>query len=71
MPLLSLTMANVTLEEKVVERDMKVWFTLAERWNAILVLDEADVFLERRHPSDLARNAIVAGALRDQQKHIC
>jgi hypothetical protein len=37
-------------------------FKLAENWNAVTLLDEADVFLERRSASDLERGRLVAGA---------
>lgn len=38
--------------------------SLAERWNAVLLIDEADVFLEKRTSENLARNAVVAVFLR-------
>jgi len=34
---------------------------LAERWNAIVLIDEADVLLEERRVSEVSRNSIVAG----------
>ena len=34
---------------------------LANTWNAVLLLDEADVFLEQRSTHDLVRNSIVSG----------
>lgn len=37
---------------------------LAERWDAVLLIDEADVFLEKRSSENLARNAVVAVFLR-------
>jgi hypothetical protein len=37
------------------------WFDLAEAWNAVLLVDEADIFLERRQNRDLARNGLVSG----------
>lgn len=36
----------------------------AARWNAVLLLDEADVFLEKRSTENLQRNAMVAVFLR-------
>ncbi|KAI9748613.1 MAG: hypothetical protein M4579_007174 [Chaenotheca gracillima] len=39
-------------------------FELAKRWNAVLLLDEADVFLEKRAVSDVHRNALVSVFLR-------
>jgi len=39
-------------------------FQIASHWNAILLLDEADVYLERRSSQDLCRNSLVAVFLR-------
>jgi SpoVK/Ycf46/Vps4 family AAA+-type ATPase len=35
-------------------------FQIASHWDAILLLDEADVFLERRSSQDLVHNALVS-----------
>jgi hypothetical protein len=43
------------------EQTMTKWFTLAANWGAILLIDEADVFLERRKGNNLLRNGIVSG----------
>lgn len=37
---------------------------MAQNWGAIVLIDEADVFMEERQPQDLARNHLVAGFLR-------
>jgi hypothetical protein len=34
---------------------------LATYWKAVLLIDEADVFLEQRSHSDLTRNGVVSG----------
>ncbi|KAJ0282559.1 hypothetical protein COL940_005112 [Colletotrichum noveboracense] len=34
-------------------------------WGAVLLIDEADVFMERRSTSDLTRNSLVAGSFDD------
>jgi hypothetical protein len=39
-------------------------FQLVDHWNAELVLDEADVYLEQRVRQDLARNGLVSAFLR-------
>lgn len=39
-------------------------FALASAWKAVVLIDEADVFLEKRDLHDLARNAMVAVFLR-------
>lgn len=45
-PLISLTIADIGLEQRDVEANLRKWFTLAEDWNAFLLIDEADVFME-------------------------
>lgn len=35
----------------------------ADKWRAILLIDECDVFLERREKKDIERNAVVSGIL--------
>lgn len=47
-----------------VEARLRRIFERASRWQAVLLLDEADVFLEQRSSSDLVRNAIVSVFLR-------
>ena len=39
-------------------------FSRANLWNAILLLDEADVFLAKRDGRDLQQNAFVSSKLR-------
>ena len=43
------------------ERTLKDVLDKCSQWNAILLLDEADVFLEERSTRDLTRNAMVSG----------
>lgn len=43
---------------------MKNILLLSERWNAIILIDEADIFVERRSLSDIKRNAIVGTFLK-------
>jgi hypothetical protein len=60
-PLLALTVGDIGTKETRIEAELLRWFTLAELWNAILLIDEADIFLEQRHTRDLARNGLVSG----------
>lgn len=62
-PLLALTIANIGTQETRVENELLKWFSLPEAWNAVLLVDEADIFLERRQNRDLARNGLVLGKL--------
>ncbi|KAL9018312.1 MAG: hypothetical protein Q9185_004415 [Variospora sp. 1 TL-2023] len=63
-PLLALTVADIGTAETRIERELIRWFALAEAWNAVLLVDEADIFLERRQTRDLARNGLVSAFLR-------
>ncbi|KAI1408085.1 hypothetical protein F5Y13DRAFT_205079 [Hypoxylon sp. FL1857] len=63
-PLLSLTCADFGTDEEAMEKRLSQWFKLAEAWGAVMLLDEADVWLERRIISDLKRNTLVAVFLR-------
>ncbi|KAK8063522.1 hypothetical protein PG996_008174 [Apiospora saccharicola] len=47
-----------------VERALEQNFSLANRWGCILLLDEADVFLAARTPTDMLRNGLVSVFLR-------
>ncbi|KAI0649716.1 hypothetical protein C8Q79DRAFT_1006062 [Trametes meyenii] len=44
--------------------NLELIFEIATRWNAIVLIDEADVFLEERSLHDILRNAMVAVFLR-------
>lgn len=66
-PLLALTIADIGTEESSIEKELSSWFYLAERWKAVLLIDEADIFLERRQHTDLARNGIVSAFLRKME----
>lgn len=65
-PLLRLTAQDVGLSEKV-ESHLRKWFTLAAKWNAILLIDEADLFLEQRREGDLERNSLSTVFLRTME----
>ncbi|KAK5637231.1 hypothetical protein RRF57_012943 [Xylaria bambusicola] len=47
-----------------VQRELEKNFTLASRWDCILLLDEAEVFLTSRERKDFIRNGLVAVFLR-------
>lgn len=47
------------------EKALRMALKTAERWNAIVLLDEADIFLERRTVTDVTRNALVGIFLRE------
>ncbi|KKY25645.1 putative atpase aaa+ type core [Diplodia seriata] len=65
-PMVSLTIGDLGTNEESIESEITKWFDLAHRWRAVLLIDEADIFLERRS-TDLARNGIVTAFLRKME----
>ncbi|GJC91453.1 ATPase [Colletotrichum higginsianum] len=63
-PLMILTSSDIGTDPKQVEHNLTSNFKRAMSWGAVLLIDEADVFMERRTTSDLTRNSLVAGFLR-------
>ena len=62
-PLLALTCGDIGTDEVKMEDQLSKWFRLAEIWGAVMLFDEADVYLEKRLTSDLQRNSLVSGML--------
>jgi hypothetical protein len=63
-PLLSISCADIGVAPPDVERNLRKWFTLARAWDAVLLIDEADIYFESRETQDLERNNLVASFLR-------
>ncbi|KAK8043847.1 P-loop containing nucleoside triphosphate hydrolase protein [Apiospora phragmitis] len=63
-PLLRLDAGTLGTTAKSVEEQLSAAFEIAEKWHAVVLLDEADVFLEQREPHGLLRNALVSVFLR-------
>jgi SpoVK/Ycf46/Vps4 family AAA+-type ATPase len=59
-PLLSITAADLGHDPAGLERNLLTFFRDANDWGAIVLLDEADIYLERRSTQDLRRNSIVS-----------
>ncbi|EEP77446.1 predicted protein [Uncinocarpus reesii 1704] len=51
-----------------VEESLEQVLELTSKWNAILLLDECDMFLEARSTADLRRNRLVSGEFRIMTK---
>lgn len=63
-PLYVLEMGELGTNLADVEKNLQRIFARATRWNAVLLFDEADVFLAKRADADLERSAIVGVFLR-------
>ncbi|OBT88249.1 hypothetical protein VE02_02773 [Pseudogymnoascus sp. 03VT05] len=63
-PLYTITSGELGTDVVQTDQSLRQIFTRAKTWNAILLLDEADVFLAKRDRADLQRNAFVSVFLR-------
>ncbi|KAL8657545.1 MAG: hypothetical protein Q9226_001805 [Calogaya cf. arnoldii] len=63
-PLYMMSAGDLGLDSSNVESSLSNVLEMSTKWNAILLLDEADVFLEQRSAHDLERNKLVSIFLR-------
>ncbi|KAJ6110344.1 hypothetical protein N7486_002579 [Penicillium sp. IBT 16267x] len=64
LPLYSISAGQLSLEASLLETQLNQIFDVATSWKAVLLLDEADVYLQRRDSLNLQRNQLVAVFLR-------
>jgi hypothetical protein len=62
-PLYQISCGELGVGSTQVELNLSTALRLATSWNAIVLIDEADVFLEQRSPHDLERNSLVSSKL--------
>ncbi|KAI1171842.1 hypothetical protein F4777DRAFT_563917 [Nemania sp. FL0916] len=63
-PLYKVTCGDIGTKAEDVEKYLEVVLLLGKTWGCVVLLDEADVFLEQRSLSNLERNALVSVFLR-------
>jgi hypothetical protein len=63
-PLYRITCGDIGTKPKEVEEYLEAAFQLGRTWDCVVLLDEADVFLEQRTSNNLERNALVSVFLR-------
>ncbi|KAK0103255.1 hypothetical protein ONS95_005289 [Cadophora gregata] len=63
-PLYTMSAGELGTQAEDVEKCLSDILAMASMWNAILLIDEADIFMEQRTPSELERNELVAIFLR-------
>ncbi|KAK0499925.1 P-loop containing nucleoside triphosphate hydrolase protein [Armillaria luteobubalina] len=68
-PLYMVGSSELSSESSALERNLRSTLSLATAWDAVLLIDEADVFLEQRSLHELERNALVSVALRVLEYH--
>jgi hypothetical protein len=59
-PLYTVSCGELGISTKNVEENLSKALGLATSWNAIVLIDEADIFLEARSFNDLKRNGLVS-----------
>jgi hypothetical protein len=59
-PLYTISCGELGISPMMVEDNLQAALNLATAWNAIVLIDEADVFLEQRSTNDLERNSLVS-----------
>jgi hypothetical protein len=62
-PLYTISSGDLGTDTTLVEARLSEALALATSWNAVVLIDEADVFLEERKLHDLKRNGLVSGKL--------
>jgi hypothetical protein len=63
-PLMYLCCSDIGVDPVTIESHLQKWFKISERWGVIMLIDEADVYMEERKVQDIERNHLVAGFLR-------
>ncbi|KAG9697758.1 P-loop containing nucleoside triphosphate hydrolase protein, partial [Aureobasidium melanogenum] len=63
-PLYRVTCGDIGTHPEDIERYLDSVLFIGKTWDCVVLLDEADIFLEERSPSDLKRNALVSIFLR-------
>jgi len=64
-PLFYLQAEDLGINAAALGANIKKVFEMATEWDAVILLDEADVFMAERHPQDIARNELVSIFLRE------
>lgn len=63
-PLYILSSGDLSGQPWEMDKKLKQVLEMAQTWNAVLLLDEADVFMTKRSNTDIVRNAMVSIFLR-------
>ncbi|KAJ3293830.1 hypothetical protein HDU79_011859 [Rhizoclosmatium sp. JEL0117] len=68
-PLYSVSAGELGTDVASLERKLSEILEVASAWSAVILIDEADIFLERRSENDIERNALVGIFLRLLEYH--
>jgi hypothetical protein len=70
VPLFSISAGDLGLDPQIVQKRLSEAFEMATMWKAVLLLDEADVFMEQRTTDNLKRNELVSSKYTKNSKPI-
>jgi len=68
-PLYSVSVGELGTNTEDLESNLRKILDVAQIWNAVILIDEADIFLEKRTSGDILRNAMVGIFLRLLEYH--
>lgn len=68
-PLYSVSVGELGTSPADLEKNLRQILEVASIWNAVVLIDEADIFLEQRNSQDIVRNAMVGIFLRLLEYH--
>ena len=58
---MALTCGDLGGDAREVEKAIDKYLRLGKLWGAVVLLDEADIYLEKRNLMDVHRNSLVSG----------
>lgn len=68
-PLYSISVGELGTDPQQLEKNLRMILDMATNWNSVILLDEADIFLEKRDGKNITRNAMVGIFLRLLEYH--
>jgi ATPase family associated with various cellular activities (AAA) len=68
-PLYSVSVGELGTNVESLEKNLREILDVAQIWNAVILIDEADIFLEKRTSGDIQRNACVGVLLKLLEYH--
>ncbi|RSL85403.1 hypothetical protein CEP51_003379 [Fusarium floridanum] len=66
-PLMRISAADLGMKEVEMEGRLVKWLDRATRWGAVMLIDEAEVYLEQRKTGNINQNALVTAFLRTME----
>jgi hypothetical protein len=68
-PLYSVSVGELGTDPVQLEKNLRQILDVSQIWNAVILLDEADIFLEKRSSGDILRNGMISIFLKTLEYH--